>query len=194
MAHVDSGHRAKDPAAALGPMFREVVGTIFSLICRFHGTWGRVKYSKPTAIFGFGLGETEMPPKVNVDTQKLMHQFQGGFKDFREVWEHILSRDVYQKLLEIKGMKKTTFAFPTDLWARLLYDTAVSYRDEVCDRERMMDSLIPLYFGRTLSFVRRTERMSTRQAEEAIEEDCMTFEMTKPYFVRRWSKGRASSD
>jgi hypothetical protein len=30
--------------------------------------------------------------------------------------------------------------------------------------------------------------MSTRQAEEAIEEDCMTFEMTKPYFVKKWQK------
>jgi hypothetical protein len=64
----------------------------------------------------------------------------------------------------------------------------VSYRDAVCDLELMVDSLIPLYFGRTFSFVKRTKRMSTRQAEEAIEEDCMTFEMTKPYLVNRWMK------
>jgi hypothetical protein len=51
-----------------------------------------------------------------------------------------------------------------------------------------MDSLIPLYFGRTFSFVKKTKRLSTRQAEEAIEEDCMTFEMTKPYFLKRWMK------
>jgi hypothetical protein len=50
----------------------------------------------------------------------------------------------------------------------------------------MMDSLIPLYFGRTFSFVKRTKRMSIRQAEEAIEEDCLTFEMTKPYLLQRW--------
>jgi hypothetical protein len=30
--------------------------------------------------------------------------------------------------------------------------------------------------------------MSTRQAEDAIEEDCMTFEMTKPYLVQRWNQ------
>ena len=50
----------------------------------------------------------------------------------------------------------------------------------------MIDSIIPLYFGRVFSFVKRTKRMSTRQAEDAIEEDCMTFEMTKPYLIRRW--------
>ena len=52
----------------------------------------------------------------------------------------------------------------------------------------MMDSLIPLYFGRTLSFVKRTKNMTIKQAEEAIEEDCLTFEMTKPYLVNRWKK------
>ena len=28
--------------------------------------------------------------------------------------------------------------------------------------------------------------MSTRQAEETIEEDCTIFEMTKPYLVKQW--------
>ena len=51
-----------------------------------------------------------------------------------------------------------------------------------------MDSLIPLYFGRTLSFVIRTEKMSMKQAEEAIEDDCATFEMAKPYLVKRWNE------
>ena len=89
---------------------------------------------------------------------------------------------------EMKEMKETEFTFPTDLWARILYDMVVSYRDDICDLDLIMDSLIPLYFGRTFSFVKRTKRMSTRQAEEAIEEDCMTFEMTKPYLVNRWMK------
>jgi len=181
-------HRPKDPAASLGAMFRQVVGTIFSLACRFESVWMKVKYSKPTAIYGFGLGEVEMPPKVDVDTEKLLNEFHRGFQEYGEIWERIFAKDVFAKLLEIRGMKRSVFAFPTDLWARVLYDTAVSYRDRIFDSGRMMESLIPLYFGRTLSFVKKTKRMSTRQAEEAIEEDCMTFEMTKPYFVKRWTE------
>jgi glycosyltransferase involved in cell wall biosynthesis len=179
-------HRPKDPAASLGAMFRQVVGTIFSLACRFESVWMKVKYSKPTAIYGFGLGEVEMPSKVDVDTEKLLDEFHRGFEEYGEIWEHVFARDIYAKLVEMRGMKRTVFTFPTDLWARVLYDTAVSYRDRVVDADLMMDSLIPLYFGRTLSFVKKTKRMSTRQAEEAIEEDCMTFEMTKPYFVKKW--------
>jgi hypothetical protein len=179
-------HGAKDPGSDLGPMFRQVVGTIFSMMRHFESYWVKLKYSKPTAIFGFGLGDVEMPPKVEVDTDKLIQQFYDGFDQNKEIWEKVLSNDVYKKLLEMKEMKETVFTFPTDLWARILYDMVVSYRDGICDPDLIMDSLIPLYFGRTFSFVKRTKRMSTRQAEEAIEEDCMTFEMTKPYLVNRW--------
>ncbi|MBN1847377.1 MAG: glycosyl transferase [Deltaproteobacteria bacterium] len=181
-------HRPKDPAAALGPMFREVVGTIFSTMQKFESFWLNVKYSKPTAIFGFGLGDMEMPPKVDVDTDKLFKNFHNGFVEYGEVWQKVLSNDVYQKLVEMKGMKKNIFSFPTDLWARLLYDIAISYRDSVLERDLIMDSLIPLYFGKTLSFVKKTEKMSIQQAEETIEDDCMTFEMTKPYLIQRWKE------
>jgi glycosyltransferase involved in cell wall biosynthesis len=179
-------HRAKDPASALGSMFRQVVGTIFSLACRFESFWLRVKYSKPTAIYGFGLGEVEMPPKVDVDAEKLLNEFHKGFDHYAEIWKSIFTKDIYSKLLEIRGMKRAVFTFPTDLWARILFDAAISYRDKVCDPDLMMDCLIPLYFGRTFSFVKKTKRLSTRQAEDAVEEDCMTFEMTKPYFVKKW--------
>ena len=179
-------HRPKDPGAALGPMFRQVVGTIFSMMRRFDTFWPQVRYSKPTAIFGFGLGEIEAPPKVDVDSHNLIQKFYDGFDQFKEILERVLSRDVYKKLLEIKGMKERVFTFPTDLWARILYDMAVGYRNNQCDLGLMMDSLIPLYFGRTFSFVKKTKRMSILHAEEAIEEDCMIFEMSKPYLVNRW--------
>lgn len=181
-------HRTKDPGAHLGPMFRQVVGTVFSLMGHFEDLWLKVKYSRPTAIYGFGLGETEMPPKVSVDSANLFRQFRKGFDDFDGLWKMVLTPDVYKKLLEIKEMKENVFDVPTDLWARILFDTAVAYRDAVHDRDEMMESLIPLYYGRTLSFVKKTRSMNIKQAEEAIEEDCLTFEMTKPYLVKRWQQ------
>lgn len=182
-------HRTKDPGSHLGPMFRQVVGTIFSMMVHFDSLWTKVKYSRPTAIYGFGLGEVEMPPKVEVNIENLLHRFGDGFEEYGGIWEEVLTEDVYQKLREISGMNKDEFNFPTDLWARVLFDMAVSYRDQAVDRDTMMDSLIPLYFGRTLSFVKKTRRMSIKQAEEAIEEDCATFELAKPYLLKRWQKG-----
>jgi len=59
-------HRAKDAGADLGPMFRQVVGTMFDMMVKFYPFWSKVKWSKPTSIYGFGLGETEMPPPVKL--------------------------------------------------------------------------------------------------------------------------------
>jgi hypothetical protein len=127
-----------------------------------------------------------MPPRVEVDTDNLLHKFHSGFDEYDDIWEEILTQFVYKKLLEIRSLTKKEFDFPTDLWARVLFDFAVAYHRPTIDRDITMDSLIPLYFGRTLSFVKKTGRMSIRQAEETIEDDCMAFEMAKPYLLQRW--------
>jgi glycosyltransferase involved in cell wall biosynthesis len=122
-------HRTKDPGTHLGPMFRQVVGTIFSMMTHFAPFWTKIKYSRPTSIYGFGLGEVEMPPKVEVDTANLLQKFHAGFGDYGDVWNQVLARDVHKKLLEIMDMKEAVFDFPTDLWARVLFDMAVCFRD-----------------------------------------------------------------
>lgn len=175
-------------ATTLDRMFKQVVGTLFSLMTRFEGLWLRVKYSKPTPIHGLGGGAREIPPRVDLNTEGMIQGFHGGFDRYGPLWEKMFSIDVYSKLIEMKGLHKTLFSFPTDLWARILYDTALSYRNAGEQRDEMMSALIPLFYGRTYSFVRKTRRMSTRQAEETIEEDCTTFEMTKPYLVKRWQE------
>ena len=54
------------------------------------------------------------------------------------------------------------------------------------ERVALVDSLHPLYLGKVLAYVRRTERLSLQQAEENVENDCVVFEETKPYLVGRW--------
>ncbi len=179
-------HKPKDPGSDLGPMFSQVVGTIFDLMAFSTGFWMRVKWSKPTAIFGFGLGEVEMPPPVKVTQEALAQKFRAGFDTFPETWRQVLSSAIMNKVQEIGELPDEQFDFPTQLWAKLLYDFAVSYNKGVADKQEILNSLIPLYFGKTLSFVRKTERMSVQQAEEFIENECMVFEETKPYLLERW--------
>ncbi|NLD37529.1 MAG: glycosyl transferase [Desulfatiglans sp.] len=180
-------HRNKDLFETIYPMFRQEVGTIFSLIKRLHHNWYRVKNSKPTAIHGFGSWETEFPPKVDIDTVSLFNCFHDGFREYDEVWKKRLSSDIFGKLYEIREMTINDFTFPVELWARTLYDWAVAYRD-ADNPDRLMDALVPLYFAKTLSFIRKTEKMTTQQTEAAIEEECMVFESVKPYLAGKWGK------
>ena len=148
-------HRAKDPGSALGPMFRQVVGTIYDLMIQSEDKWKSTKWSRPTAIYGFNLGEQEQPPPVEVNTKTLYDKFQAGFTQYENIWKQILTNDVFNKLNEINEIDQDRFDFPTQLWAKVLFDIAVAYRDLQNEREDIMDSLIPIYFGKTLSFVRK---------------------------------------
>jgi len=180
-------HRAKDPGADLGPMFRQVVGTIFNLMIKFYPFWSNVKWSKPTSIFGFGLGETEMPPPVKVNKETLFTKFQNGFNTCSHIWEKILQKETVNKLQEVRKINKDQFDFPTNLWINVLIDFTVAYRDKLWVEDELLDSLIPIYLGKTLSYVKKTERMSIRDSEEFIEEECLQFEATKKLLMKHWN-------
>ena len=179
-------HKPKDPGASLGPMFLQVVGTIFDMMIRNTAFWKKVRWSKPTAIYGFGLGEMEMPPPVEVNIERLYDKFQAGFASYQPIWKEILSTDHFKKLCEVKGLSLPGFEFPANLWAGVLIDFAVGYKECTKGKEAIMESLMPLYFGRTCSFVIELEPMTIQQAEELIEDQCSMFETSKPYLLNKW--------
>jgi len=181
-------HRPKDPGSDLGPMFRQVVGTIFNMMVKFYPFWSNVKWSKPTAIFGFGLGETEMPPPIKVNKEILLQKVHEGFRMYSHIWEKILQKETANKLQEIREMDRDRFDFPTHLWINVLIDFAVGCKDRVWRFDELLDSLIPIYLSKTLSYVIKTERMSIRESEEFIDEECVRFEATKDLLIQRWDK------
>ena len=180
-------HKPKDPGESLGPMFLQVVGTIFDIMAEKVAFWQEVRWSKPTAIFGFGLGEMEMPPAVDVNLERLYDKFQTGFASYNGLWKEILSTNLYKKISEVKTLSFTNFELPANLWAEILIDFAVAYKNGADEKQRIMESLIPLYFGRTCSFVVELEPMTIQQAEEVIEDQCIVFERSKPSLLTRWS-------
>jgi hypothetical protein len=168
-----------------------VISTFFRLMEAFDQSWTQVRWSKPTPIFGFGLGEVEMPPPVNVDEENLYRCFVDGFKENVQIYEQTLTGDVYRKTKEIAGLSYDQFELPPALWAKIVYDFALGFHLSVVPRDELIRAFVPLYFGRTGSYVRTTQGMELRVVEDYIEEQCLVFEETKPYLVDRWetSKG-----
>jgi hypothetical protein len=180
---------SQDPTAVDRAIFNDVVGTIFTMMNRHEARWRAVKWSKPTAIFGFGVGETETIPEVIIDRGRLYIQFREGVETMADPWRTILTREVFSKLSEVANIKPDCFDLPTALWARILFDYAVAFRRERENRDLLLESLKPLYDGRIFGYVNKVETMSTQQADEYIEEQCLIFEETKPYLIRRWADG-----
>jgi len=178
-------HDVKDPGADLGPMFKQVVGTIFLLTRKNETRWKEVVGSRPTAIFGFQAEVSPLPIHVNIP--RMISKFKDGFEHNHAYYEQILSNDCMSKLAEVREMCTDTIDFPKVLWVKIIYNYAASYQKEV-DKERLLKSLIPLYFGFVASFFKETETFDNYRAEEVIEELCEIYEDTKPYLLKMWAE------
>jgi glycosyltransferase involved in cell wall biosynthesis len=180
-------HRVKDPYAQLAVLFRQVLSTIYDLMAGYENFWRQVKWSKPTALFGVDIQETETPLPVEINLNRLHERYLQGCNDYAELWQGIFDQTVFHKLQEIRSLGLQHFSIPSQTWARILFDSAIVYhRMEESGRSTLFDALLPLYLGKVLSFVKRTERMSLQQAEEHVENECTVFEENKPYLVSEW--------
>ncbi len=181
-------HRAKDPAKDLGPMFMQVIMTFFELMIDFEYFWKDTSESWPSNIFGFGLGATETPPPVSADTQALYTSFVRGFDWYGEVWKKILPSGEFSEIKKIKKIPKDKFYYHSDLWARILFNYAIAYRNNEIPKEMIIESMIPFYHSRILSFVNKTIHMDIKECEEYFEKIVRIFEEEKPYLIKRWNE------
>jgi hypothetical protein len=186
-------HREKDPAGQLTKMFMQVVSTLFDLMIEYEHLWKYISKSRPTSIYGFGLGASSVAREIKIDTQTLHENFQNGFETYHETWKEILPLPVMKEVERLQGFKyKEAFYYHSDLWARILFSFAVAYKDRIDDGVRIMEALIPFYHSRVLSFVNKTLQMDTQGAEEYLEEINRVFETEKYYLIKRWNESENS--
>lgn len=181
-------HRAKDPAKDLGPMFTQVVMTFFDLMIDFEHLWKDTKESWPSSIFGFGLGVDEKPPDVDVNTEALHNSFVAGFEQYGDIWERIFPKPEMERINNIRDLAKDQFYYATDLWARILFNFAIAYRNKDIPNEQVIESMVPFYHSRILSFVNKTGPKNTKECEEYFESINRVFEKEKFYLIERWDE------
>jgi len=181
-------HRVKDPHAQVNKAFIQLVGTLFELMTPFQDFWMRIKWSKPTMLFNAELSEAEVPIPMDVNIARLFETFSRGLDSYRDLLSQVLSPAEMHKLDEIRSIGIQHFNFPAHTWATILFDVAAAYRNATSNDMKLsiLEALLPLYYGKVASYVRKTERMSTQQAEEVVENECMVFEENKAYLVNRW--------
>ena len=183
-------HRAKDPSKDLGPMFTQVIKTCFDLMIDFEYLWKDTVESWPSSIFGFGLGVEEKPPSVSVNTAALHKSFTSGFEQYEKVWKKIIPLPELNEIRKIKKMPPEKLYYSSDLWARILFNFAIAYRNNEISHDQIVESMIPFYHSRILSFVNKTDRMGIKECEEYFESINRVFENEKYYLIQRWDEAQ----
>jgi glycosyltransferase involved in cell wall biosynthesis len=185
-------HDAKDPAAHLAPMFRQVVNTLFVLMEQNEPYWRNVKGSEPTEIFGGGNGA--QPETVNVNLAALCRAFRHGYEQFGVFWTQIFSPESMKAIEDAVKMKDEEFVFEFNSWVSILYELAATFHRWPAHRYKLIELATPLYNGRVASFINRTIDMDSTEAESVVEEQARAFEDHRSYLDKLWSDSNGLSE
>lgn len=107
-------HDAKDPGSDLGPMFTQVVSSVFGLMGEYQNLWKGIRESQPVPTFGFHY-EVGLEP-VSVNLERMIGSFRLGVKDLMEIWRKVLPSETVLWLESIAKLSNEGFSFPQDLW------------------------------------------------------------------------------
>ncbi|MGD9347826.1 MAG: glycosyltransferase [Candidatus Aminicenantes bacterium] len=180
-------HDVKDPLENLGPMFRQVVYPIFELMENNESKWRGVRESQPIPTYGESI--VKEPEAFSVDLPGMIENFNEGFKNISVLWQKIINPQSFNMLRGLTKLENAeNFLMPTEDWAKIVFDFAATFHRWKKDRKNLIDIMRPLYYARVASFINRTKKMTTAQAEEIIEEQAMVFEELKPYLLEVWDK------
>jgi hypothetical protein len=67
-----------------------------------------------------------------------------------------------------------------------VYEFAASYHKTVISRDHIVQALVPLYRGRTHTFLVENRDASGAEMESNVEALCLAFERMKPYLLELW--------
>jgi glycosyltransferase involved in cell wall biosynthesis len=179
-------HDPKDPGASLGPMFRQVVGTMFRMMKNHESFWKGLSRSESVPLLG-DVPSVE-PEPVEISVESLKARFALGLEHFGPVWKRVLGAKRFDELTAIAKVDAAKLEFPVDLWVTTVYDFAVAYAKWQGDRDQLVDMLVPIYLGRVAGFVNQSRDLSTADAEKIFDAQAQRFEELKPYLLEKWDK------
>jgi hypothetical protein len=91
-------------------------------------------------------------------------------------------------LVELRRLAREAggFRLPDEMWARIVYDFALSFRLRTINRDQMLRALTPIYLGWVASYALELENATPEAIEQRLEKLCGAYETTKSYFIARW--------
>ncbi|HON28906.1 MAG TPA: glycosyltransferase [Mesotoga infera] len=175
-------HDVKDPGKELGPMFSQVVGTLFALMEKYQERWLELDHTIETAPI-YGTLPDMRPEPVNVDIENLKNVARAGISENWSFIENVLDDELCE---ELKSSRESG-EIQTTIWTKIVFSYACLYRNRDL-RKHLIKSLIPLYFARVAAFVSETTCFSDEEAEAVIEKQLELFKDSLEYLRERWRR------
>lgn len=165
-------------------VMRRTVGALFSSLDPNFSLWSTITSSQSVPTVD------STPPStteaIRVDRKRLRDMFAAGVAELEPVFRQILSESTLSALQKITISENGEFNYPVDLWVKTVFEFAASYHKAVMNRDHILQALIPLYRGRSLTFLLENRNGSDESSEKNEEALCGEFERLKPYLLEMW--------
>lgn len=172
-------HKASAPK--LGPMFTQVITTLFDLLLSRESSWMSIPVIKPKPKKRFGLQELGLPQELKIDMRELKDKLRKEYYPREKLLKRILS-DYASSNLAIM-FEHDVYNIDILMWTQLVYQLLFSYRNgSLKARKDIVEALKPLYFTRSVTFDYITWRYTPKYVEEALLEQAKAFAAQKPYY------------
>jgi len=172
---------ASDLVAAM----RRTAGALFASLDSNFPVWSTIAGAQPVPTVG--TPSEVVPEPVRVNRKRLHEMFATGIAELQPVFRSILSDPTLAELQRIASLEASDFNYPPELWAKTVFEFAASYHKSVINRDHIIQALVPLYRGRTLSFLLENRDASGEDIEKSVESLCGEFERLKPYLLEVWA-------
>lgn len=183
LAQTALGSKVHKPSAPkLGPMFSQVIDTLFSQLSAARDRWklnGKPSEVPPV----FGAAQLAEPQSLGVDYKKIKKQALREFNLRVEEIRRILSDGLAEKI--VRQFEKERFRINASTWAEVVYAFLRSYAKSENRRWSLevVEALKPLYFARVTSFIKETLELSHQQSERKLRSQAETFRRRRGFLA-----------
>jgi len=165
---------------------RRTVGALFASLDGNFPVWSAVSESQPVPTFG--AASPLVDETVRINRKRLLDVFASGVAQLEPVLGSILSPSLHAELRHIAGLSIDEFDYPEELWTRTVFEFAASYHKSTINRDHIIQALVPLYRGRSLTYIIENRDGSEEEIERREESLCVHFERLKPFLLQIWAE------
>jgi len=173
----------KPSAPKLGPMFVQVVTTLFSNLSKHKNYWLVRRRLDMAPIFN--KKTARQPQSLAIDFKGMKATALYLFSINKAYLKKYLTPAVYAELEKIYAAKKMNIK--PKLWAHAVYDMLYAF-DNYDIKSHFAVAFKPLYFGRAASFIKHTLEMTHQEAEREILAQAKVFYQERNYLLKKYKK------
>ena len=186
---------AKQPALRAShdmvAVMRRTVGGLFASLDVNFPVWSAITESQLVPTLGTQIDAPEETARIN--RKRLLDMFASGVAQLEPVLNSILSPTSISELKRISAVGIDEFQYPAELWTKTVLEFAASYHKSTINRDHILQALVPLYRGRSLTFLAENRDGSGEDIEKREESLCADFERLKPYLLEIWADGKGAA-